>query len=166
MNTLGFNGSYENSEQYLANVGFSTNNQTYHYLFSDQTIEWMSKKITYLLHGVSKTGQDIVVPKDTILSVLNSVYKTYRPQIGDIYSRYNIQQFEPENNADHIITETIEIIVDQITNEYEIADINSNLSIWDSVLLGNGISRKGLRQYSTIKLKDNRPTPMLFNYSF
>lgn len=166
MNTLGYNGSYTNAEQYTANIGFSSNNETFHYLFSDKTIDWMSKKITYLLSGVSKTGQDIIVPNYIISSVLNDVYKNYRPQTGDIYSRYNITQFEPRDDANHIITETIEIIVDQVSNEYEIIDINNNLTIWDSVLLGDGISRKGLRQYAPLKIKERRPTPMLFNYSF
>lgn len=116
--------------------------------------------------GVSSDGRDIVVPHEVISSVLNNVQENYRPQTGDIYSRYNIKQFEPRDDANHIITETIEIIVDQITSEFEIAEQNYKLSIWDSVLLGDGISRKGLRQYAPLKMKERRPTPMLFNFSF
>lgn len=159
-------GSYTNAEQYLRNVGFQTEDETFKYMFSDETLGWMSAEITRLLREVSSDGRDIVVPRDAISSVLNNVYINYRPQTGDIYSRYNIKQFEPRDDANHMITEAIEIIVDQIRSEYEIASINYDLSIWDSVWLGDGISRKGLRQYAPIKLRERRATPMLFNYSF
>lgn len=159
-------GSYQNAEQYTRNVGFQTHNETFKYLFSDATLDWMSAEITRLLRGVSPDGRDIVVPHDKIASVLNNVYINYRPQTGDIYSRYNIKQFEPRDDANHMITESIEIIVDQVASEFEIANINYKLSIWDSVWLGDGISRVGLRQYAPLKMRENRPTPLLFNYSF
>lgn len=159
-------GSYINAEQYTRNVGFKTMNETFTDLFSDSTLNWISAQVTDLLRGVGPDGRDIIVPNEMISSVLNNVYISYRPQVGDIYSRYNIKQFEPRDDANHMITETIEIIVDQVRNEYEMANINYNLSIWDSVLLGDGISRKGLRQYAPIKVLEKRPTPMLFNYSF
>jgi hypothetical protein len=157
---------YSNAEQYERNVGFMTDNKTFQFMFSDQTIAWMSAKITELLKGVSIDGRDIIVPNDTIISVMNSVYNTYRPQTGDLYSRYNISQLESRDDANHIITETIEIIVDQVSNEMEVARNNYHLDIWDSVLLGDGISRVGLRQYPPLKMRENRPTPMLFNFSF
>jgi hypothetical protein len=161
-----YRGFYKNSEQYLRNIGFQTDNQTYLKLFSDDTIRFISEEVTSLLRGVSKDGRDIIVPDETIQSVLNNVYTNYRPQTGDIYSRYNIKQFEGRDDANHVITETIQIIVDQVKNEFEISQANYDLDIWDSVLLGDGISRKGLRQYAPIKLRENRPTPMLFNYTF
>jgi len=159
-------GYTENAEQYTRNVGFSTHNQTFEDMFSDKTIAWMSREIANLLKGVGPNGADVVVSDDVIVGVLNSVYITYRPQVGDIYSRYNIRQFEPRDDANHIITQAIEIIVDQVSAEYEMMEQNYKLSIWDSVLLGDGISRKGLRQHAPIKLRENRPTPMLFNFSF
>ncbi len=163
---MSYQGFYNNSEQYIRNIGFATDNQTYLKLFSDETCAFISSEVTRLLRGVSKDGRDIVVPRRTIEGVLNNLYNNYRPQTGDIYSRYNIKQFEPRDDANHIITETIQIIVSQIRAEFEIAEANYNLDIWDSVLLGDGISRVGLRQYAPIKVRDNRPTPMLFNYSF
>ena len=160
------NGSYTNAEQYTRNVGFTTDNETFSDLFSDKTVNWISREVTRLLEGVGTDGRSIIVPNDTITGVLNDVYISYRPQVGDIYSRYNIKQFEPRDDANHMITRTIEIIVDQVSSEFEMAEHNKTLSIWDSVLLGNGISRKGLRQYAPIKVRDKRPTPMLFNFSF
>lgn len=159
-------GSYTNAEQYTRNVGFMTGNETFADLFSDKTLAWMSNEIATLLAGAGPDGRDIVVPRSTIAGVLNNVYTTYRPQVGDIYSRYNITQLEPRDDANHMIRNTIEIIVDQVRDEFQMAAHNKSLSIWDSVLLGNGISRKGLRQYAPIKLRENRPTPMLFNFSF
>lgn len=159
-------GTYQNAEQYTRNVLFETSNETFQDIFSDSTLQWMSNKITSLLKGVSQDGRDIIVPTHVISSVMNNVYITYRPQTGDIFSRYNILQFEPRDDANHIITETIEIIVDQVKTEFELSNINYQLSIWDSVLLGDGISRKGLRQYSPLKIRENRPTPLLFNYTF
>ena len=157
---------YTNAEQFTRNVGFTTDNQTFEEMFSDKTVAWMSAEITERLRGVSPDGRDIVVPDDTILSVMNNVYITYRPQTGDIYSRYTISQLEERTDADHIITETIEIIVDQVSTEMEVAANNYKLDIWDSVLLGDGISRHGLRQYAPLKMRENRPTPMLMNFSF
>lgn len=157
---------YNNAEQYERNVGFMTDNGTFQKLFSNDTIHWMSRKITELLRGVTVDGRDIIVPDDTIISVMNAVYITYRPQTGDVYSRYNISQLEGRDDANHIITETIEIIVDQVSNEMEVANINYKLDKWDSILLGDGISRVGLRQYSPLKMREKRPTPMLFNFSF
>lgn len=159
-------GSYRNAEQYTRNVGFSTHNETFVDMFSDSTVSWISSEISRLLEGVGPNGANIVVTDDVILGVLNAVYIAYRPQVGDIYSRYNIRQFEPRDDANHIITQTIEIIVDQISSEYGMIEHNRTLSIWDSVLMGDGISRRGLRRHSPIKLRENRPTPMLFNYSF
>lgn len=158
--------TYVNADQYTRNVGFMTDNETFLYMFSDETLKWMSSEITRLLQGVSPDGRPIVVVRDVIASVLNNVYINYRPQTGDIYSRYTVKQFEPRIDADHMITQAIEIIVDQIRSEYEIADANYKLDIWDSVLFGDGISKHGQRQYAPIKLREKRPTPMLFNYSF
>lgn len=163
---MNFTGYNLNAEQYTRNVGFSTNNETFKYLFSDDTLDFISSEVTKLLHGVAPGGRDIVVPHETIVSVLNNIYISYRPQTGDIYSRYNITQFEPRDDANHIITETIQVIVSQIKSEYGMMENNYKLDIWDSVLLGDGISRKGLRQYAPIKLREKRPTPLLFNYTF
>jgi hypothetical protein len=163
---MNFTGYYTNAEQYTRNVGFSTNNETFKYLFSDDTLDFISSEVTKLLHGVAPGGRDIVVPHETIVSVLNNIYISYRPQTGDIYSRYNITQFEPRDDANHIITETIQVIASQIKSEYGMMENNYKLDIWDSVLLGDGISRKGLRQYAPIKLREKRPTPLLFNYTF
>lgn len=158
--------AYQNSEQYMRNVGFTTDNETYLYLFSDATLEWMSHTITSLLDGVSPDGRPIVVTRDVISSVLNNVYTNYQPQVGDIYSRYTIKQFEPRTDANHMITQAIEIIVDQIRSEYEMAENNYKLDVWDTVLFGDGISRHGQRQYAPLKMRERRPTPLLFNYSF
>lgn len=163
---MNFRGYNLNAEQYTRNVGFSTNNETFKYLFSDDTLDFISSEVTRLLKGVVPGGRDIVVPHETIVSVLNNIYISYRPQTGDIYSRYNITQFEPRDDANHIITETIQVIVSQIKSEYGMMENNYKLDIWDSVLLGDGISRKGLRQYAPIKLREKRPTPLLFNYTF
>lgn len=154
------------ADQYTRNIGFQTDNNTFLYMFSDQTLDWMSAEITRLLAGVSPDGRPIVVVREVIAGVLNNVYINYRPQTGDVYSRYNIKQFEPRIDADHMITQAIEIIVDQIRAEYGMAEANYNLDIWDTVLFGDGISRHGQRQYAPIKLRDKRPTPLLFNYTF
>src|SRR5690606_6081559 len=138
---MNFTGYYTNAEQYTRNVGFSTNNQTFKYLFSDDTLDFISSEVTKLLRGIVPGGRDIVVPHETIVSVLNNIYISYRPQTGDIYSRYNITQFEPRDDANHIITETIQVIVSQIKSEYGMMENNYKLDIWDSVLLGDGISR-------------------------
>lgn len=159
-------GTYSNAEQYVRNVGFMTDNETFQYMFCDATLDWMSAKITALLAGTSPDGRPIVVSRDVIASVLNNVYINYQPQVGDIYSRYNIKQFEPRDDAEHMITQAIEIIVDQIAAEYDMAATNYKLDVWDSVLFGDGISKHGQRQYAPIKLRERRPTPMLFNYSF
>ena len=65
----------------------------YHLYFDTKTVSIISKKITELLMGVDRYNRPIIVPDKTILNIMDSVKVYFRPQTGDIYSRYNKKSF-------------------------------------------------------------------------
>ena len=51
-----------------------------------------------------------------------------------------------------------------IKNDFGMEAANKKLSIWDSVL--GDFNEKGLRGHDIIKIKKNRPQPMMFNMNY
>jgi hypothetical protein len=136
---------------YTKYVGYEEINECIRKLYAPETIKSISRQITKLLEGVDKTGRPILVPADTIASVIGNVYRSQSPQVGDIYTRYIIPTIEPRNDVDEIINRTIEVIVSNIRGEYEMAENNSKLTIWNTIL--GDFNEHGLKQTPPIKLK-------------
>jgi hypothetical protein len=105
----------------------------YQSLFSRPTIDTISREITIRLKGVHPEGKNIIVPNETILSVMEAVHtKT--------------------NNAelDVMIEMVINYIVNQIRVEYETTQKNNKLSIWTT----NYTLDTGMQRFDGIKLNN------------
>lgn len=155
--------SYDNG--YLRNIGWEgsiQNKPQYKYLFSTEHLTSLQKKITQLLQGLDQYGRPIIVPIDTIASVLNEVVSNNAPIVGDIYTRYILPDIESNrNDFRDIVDRTIEIVVSSIRNEYETIQCNQKLTVWNN-LLGD-FNKQGLRAHAPLKMRNNGPKRFQFN---
>jgi len=135
--------------------------KTFH---SKKNIDQISSKITELLKGFDKKNRSIIVPNSTIYNVMLSVYTSFIPKTGDIFSRYNILKDNKENYIQTMIDDVINIIVTDIKNNIEIDECNKKLNIWTTVL--GDFNEHGLRSHNKIKLREKRPMPMAFNMNY
>jgi hypothetical protein len=159
------------NDSFIKHVGYSDNIYGANYgqsctgkFFSKENINKMSCKITELLMGVNKDNRPIVVPDKTICSVMSSVYQSYRPETGDIYSRYNIPKSRENNGIQRMMDEVINIITTDVKVNLGMEENNSKLTVWTTVL--GDFNEHGLRSHSKIKLRENRPMPMMFNMMY
>ena len=89
-------------------------------LFSQLVLNQTQKKITNLLKGVNSEGRDIIVPIETIGNVF-SQFLNNEPtnrELGDIYSRFIIENPEEKGFVESIVERSIEVIVSTINGEY------------------------------------------------
>lgn len=159
----------ENADQGIQYVGWDytkADNEKYNFLFSQTNLDYLSSTISDALRGVDPQNRKIIVPDDKICNVLSTVYKYgTRCNVGDIYSRYNIEPIATRNDIKDINNQTITIIVSAIRDELETIENNKNLSIWDQQLLGD-FNRQGLRAHSPIKIRKRMPQRMMFNMNY
>ncbi len=102
----------------------------YNSIFSKQTVEHISREITKRLKGVHPQNKNIIVPNDTILSVIDSVHmKTSNASL------------------DVMIEMVINYVVNQIKIEYETTEKNNKLSVWVS----NYTLDTGMQLFSDVK---------------
>lgn len=153
------------NNEYMKHVGFMEDNECIRILFSKENIDAVSRKITQLLQGVHPQNRPILVPNSTIASVMSNVYTSRNPIVGDIYSRYIVVNENIRNDNAEIVDRTIEIIVNQIRNDYEMAENNNKLTIWNSIY-GEGVNDVGLRQFPPIKIREKHPQYMAFNMNY
>ena len=149
---------------YIKYVGYSQAYSGIEKYYSKNTIKKISCKITELLQGVDKYNRPIIVPDKTICSVMSDVEDANRPQTGDIFSRYNIPSQGNTGSVNYLIDKVINIITTDVKNNLGIEQNNEKLSIWTTVL--GDFNKHGLRQHPPIKLREKRPTPMLFNMNY
>jgi len=150
---------------FTRNVGWGVSIQDrpeYKSLFTQEHLLKMQYKITQLLEGVDKYKRPIIVPLETIASVMNEVVYNNSPIVGDIYSRYILPDIEASrNDFRDVVDRTIEIIVSNIKNEYLMIECNQKLTVWNS-LLGD-FNKQGIRAHSNIKIRNNGPARFQFN---
>lgn len=145
-------------------IGWDTSqNESFATLFNRENVRVYQTRITELLQGVA--DRPIIVPVDTILSVLYQCYQSNTPQTGDIYSRY-IQAENALNRDDlsNIVNRAINIIVSQIRTEYGMIACNNKLTVWTTVL--GDFNREGLRGHDVLKLRRKGPERMQFNMNY
>jgi len=159
------------NDQYIKHVGYSDQicsssctSSCVHKLFSPENIRNISTKITELLVGVDKQNRPIIVPDKSICSVMSAVFDNFRPETGDIYGRYNVPNNGSTSYTQRIIDEVINIIVNDVKVNLGMDQCNQNLSAWTQVL--GDFNKHGLRSHSQIKLRERRPSPMLFNMNY
>ena len=132
--------------------------------FSQKNISKISCKVTQLLTGVDKLNRPIVVPDRRIANVMSGVYESFRPETGSIFSRYTIPVSRGTDWLQRMIDETINIITSNVRDTLEMQYNNENLTIWTTVL--GDFNEHGLRSHAPIKLKERRPSTMLFNMNY
>lgn len=154
--------------QQIRHVGWGSTEQfdsPFKQLWTKQNLEMIQRKITELLMGVDKNNRPIIVPVDKIASVMNSVYDSHRPQIGDIYSRFILPEMtDKRNDIRDIIDRTIEIITSTIRNEYEIIENNKKLTVWNT--LYGDFNKEGLRAHAPIKIRKGGPMRFQFHMNY
>jgi hypothetical protein len=136
----------------------------YDLFMSKNTVRLISEKVSQLLQGVDPHGRKIVIPDDIIGNVMDQVYISYQPNVGSIYSRYQVPSGTSDNMAQNMINQTIEIIYNDVKNEADMIKHNQSLNVWDSVL--GDFNKNGLRQYSKIYVREKRPDPMQFHMRY
>lgn len=116
----------------------------YKSVFAQPSVDWISDQITSRLNGVHPDNKNIIVPDNTILSVLDSYY--------------NNGKFM---DAELIRQQTVMFIVENIKNEYLSEKLNSKLSVWNTIFTPN----MGMAQTNDIILNDRKRTSSwVWNY--
>lgn len=110
-------------------------------LFSCETVDTISRKVTELTMGIGEEGRPIIVPDSTICSLMSDVMINQRPKVGDIYTRFIIPDSGPRDDVSEITQKVIEIIYRNIKNSLGMEKCNSKLSIWDTIY-GEGNPRQ------------------------
>jgi len=156
---------FDLNNDYNRFVGYEQNPELNNF-FSNETVNFISKKVTQLLDGVHPENKHIVVPNKNIISVMNQVKNNYRPPIGDIYSRLHISsQIQQQNYISEMIDQVIETIVSYVRNTMEMEENNRKLTIWTTVygeFNAHGLQRTG--RPKAIRLK--RPTPFQIHMKY
>jgi hypothetical protein len=132
--------------------------------YSKENIKIISEKITQLLMGVNKDNRPIIVPDKTIYSVMSSVYENFRPETGDIFTRYIVPKSRSIGYIQNMTDKVINIIVTNVRVTLETEENNSKLTVWTTVL--GDFNEHGLRSHSKIKLREKRPQPLMFNMNY
>jgi hypothetical protein len=156
------NANFYRDSNYYRYVGWQETAPALRQLFSYDNIKKISYKITQLLRGL--IPNDIIVPDESICSILSNIQDNYREQTGDIYGRYNIPNNNPISIAQDMEDQTIETIVSQIRSDYAMRANNAKLTAWTMVY--GDFNNHGLRQHSIIKIQEKRPNPMEFNMNY
>jgi hypothetical protein len=96
---------------------------------------------------------------------MNDIYESYRPPTGDIFSRYIVPSgTSSESYVQNMIDQVIEVITSDVRNNLGMEECNKKLSIWTTVY--GDFNSSGLRQHAPIKVRNKRPTPMLFQMNY
>lgn len=148
--------------QFLSHVGWQDSNAAIQGYFSKQTAQLIQSKVTELLRPFYPPG--IIVPCERIVEVMNDIYRAFRPSTGDIFTRYSIPSSENPNHVDEMINQVIQVITSDIRYNLGMEQQNSKLDKW--VELMGDFNQWGLRQHSPIKVREKRPTPLLFNMNY
>lgn len=152
-------------DNFQKHVGYKQNNVSIQKYFSPETIQTISAKVTELLQGIDPQNRPIIVPDKTISSVMSTIYNNYRPPTGDIYGRYNVPSgTSSESYVQNMIDQVIEVITSDVKNNLGMEECNSKLSIWTTVY--GDFNTHGLQQHPKIKVRNKRPTPMLFQMNY
>tara|TARA_X000000950_G_C13801392_1_gene613676 strand:- start:198 stop:698 length:501 start_codon:yes stop_codon:yes gene_type:complete len=146
-------------------VGYEQNNDCIRKYFSQNTVNLISRKVTELTMGIDPQNRPIVVPDSTICNIMSSVQESYRPPVGDIYSRYIIPTGENAvSMMQNMIDQVIEIITSDIRNNMIMEQNNKKLTKW-TTLYGD-FNAHNLRAHAPIKILEKRPNPFEFHMRY
>jgi hypothetical protein len=152
-------------QRYVGWTNTSSQDANLNYLYSPENLLELQVVIKNSLKGVHPEGKDIIVSTNQIAEVLSNVYENgTRTGIGDIYSRYIIEQEKPRCDIRTLNNQTVQAIVNQIKTEFEVQENNKKLTIWTSVY--GDFNKEGLRAHPPIKIRKKHPQYMAFNMNY
>ncbi len=99
--------------------------EAYGDLFSENTFSFIAKQVMDITKN-SHLGRPYLVPNPRIKEVMDSIWSNFRPNTGDIVTRYainNENQYRYINYSADIIKQVIEVIVNDIMNYVDITKI-------------------------------------------
>jgi hypothetical protein len=129
--------------------------------YNINTVNTISQKLTELLRGVGSLNRPIVIPNKSIVNIMDSVYQGFRPQTGDIFTRYTMPNgLNSDDYIQSLIDQTVEIIFSDVKNNMEMEQNNKKLSVWTTVL--GDFNDNQLRSYAPIKVLNKHPQYMAF----
>lgn len=129
-------------------------NQDYASVFNDSTYTFIGQEVQKMTH--QSLGVPFLVPNERIKEVLDSVWYYFRPNTGDIATRYTINNETPyrySNYGADMVKQATSIIYNDIVNYHEIQKNNSQFSAWNTL---SGVNERGLRSFAPIKLNNKR----------
>jgi hypothetical protein len=131
-------------------------------VFTKRTIKIIQQKVYEYLY---KSMQKKIMPSDKVVIIaLFGVYENHIPRTGDIYGKFLVVDDTQRDDYGYILDKTISLLIDGIQTDIEMAEANSKLSIWNSVL--GDFNENGLRQFPPIKLRNKGPDRMLFHMKY
>lgn len=149
----------------IRHVGYRGTSECIDRYYSRETVRMISRKVTELTRGVDIQNRPIVVPEERIRNVMDDIYISYRPPVGDIHTRYIIPSGTgSESYVQSMIDQVIEVITSDIRNNLEMEQYNSTLSKWTTMY--GDFNEHGLRQHAPIKVRHKRPSPLQFNMNY
>lgn len=152
-------------DNFIKHVGYSESNPGIKEYFSMKTVDTIYYKITELLQGVDPNNRPIIVPRKTICNIMSDVYNSFRPETGDIYSRYIVPSgISTPSYIQSMIDQVIEIITSDVRNNLGMEQYNKTLSAWTTVL--GYFNSNSIRSVPPIKVRNRRPNPMEFNMNY
>jgi hypothetical protein len=157
-------GGVECDFNYLRHPGWDESTECIKKYFSRETVDLISRQVTKLTMGVDPKNRPIIVPRERICEVMDGVYQSYTPPVGDIHTRYIITSPENKNMVQSMIDQTIEVITEYIRTELGMEQANAKLSAWVQVY--GDFNTSGLRQHAPIKVRDKKPSTMQFNMNY
>lgn len=119
-----FGGLGDINNNYRFSAGFK-DRKRYDDIYSKETVSKISMEITKRLKGVHPEGKNIIIPVDTISSVIDAIYNK------NTHAEFDV-----------MVEMVINYTVNQVKTEYETIQQNNKLSIWTSNLdITSGMTR-------------------------
>lgn len=137
--------------------------------FSPETVKFISNQATAGLRCLREDKRPIIVIDEVIAHAMSSVYTGYFygksfEHIGDIYTIFQIPPEEPRDDFKSLVLLTLNFIISQIRDEYQMQVNNEKLTVW-TTLLGD-FNEHGLRQYSTLRINNKNINKVRFNMNY
>ena len=152
-------------QRYVGWKSTSANNTNLSYLYCPENLLQLQQVIRKSLTGVHPEKKDIIFSTEQIAEVLSNVYANgTRTGIGDIHSRFIIEQERPRCDIRTLNDQAVQAIVNRIKTEFEMQENNKKLTIWTS--LYGDFNEKGLRAHPPIKIRKKHPQYMAFNMNY
>lgn len=155
--------SYQYNDNFYRHAGYDDNyiSPGEKEFFSQKTVDYISTKVSEMTMGFDSKGRKIVVPSETILGVMNEIWRTYKPLVGSIYSRYHVPvEKHEQDKVTRVVDQVIEIIVADIQTNYDMQISNSKLNAWNTVYGEH--NEHGIRSHAPVKIRNKHPTRAQF----